>query len=213
MRAIVWAVVVLAVAVGGAAWWLGPGWNLGQAMDRAATPLAQVPGAATAVAMVPTFTSRPGAAEPTTLPSPAATTTPEPGTQVVTATEDEVNRYLSTAAFGQELANTPFGTVTVEDMRVRFRVGEISISGAARGGPGRLAFAIGGTLVADDGALHVVVRTMKVNDMQLPVAMRAGVEQALTTQITAALKADRARVSAVDVRDGAVSVRVARPTN
>ena len=32
MRAIVWAVVVLAIVVGAASWWLGPGWNLGQAM-------------------------------------------------------------------------------------------------------------------------------------------------------------------------------------
>ena len=52
----------------------------------------------------------------------------------------------------------------------------------------------------------------KVNDMQLPVGMRAGVEQALTSQITSALKMDGAKVSAVDVRDGAVSVRVARGT-
>jgi hypothetical protein len=46
--------------------------------------------------------------------------------------------------------------------------------------------------------------------MQLPATMRAGVEQALTTQITSALQADGVMVSAVDVRDGSVSVRVAR---
>lgn len=210
MRAIVWAVVFLAIVVGGASWWLGPGWNLGQAMDRAATPLAQIPGAATAVAMMPTAASRPSAIAPTAASVPAPTTTPEPGTQVVTATEGEVNDYLSTATFGQELANTPFGTVTVEDMRVRFRPGEISVTGAARGGPGRLSFVIGGTLVADAGTLRVVVRDVKVNDMALPAAMRTGIEQALTAQLAAALKADGARVSAVDVRDGAVSVRVAR---
>lgn len=212
MRGIVWAVLLLAGAVGAAAWWLGPAWNLGQAIDRAATPLAQVPSAATAIALVPTIASRPGTVVPTMAPVPAPTTTPEPGTQVFTATEDDVNNYLSTATFGQELANTPFGTITVDDMRVRFRSGEITVSGVARGGPGRLAFTIGGTLVADDGLLHVVVRSVKVNDMQLPVGMRAGVEQALTSQITSALKTDGAKVSAVDVRDGAVSVRVARGT-
>jgi hypothetical protein len=210
MRAIIWAIIVLAVAVGGAAWWLGPGWNLGQAIDRAATPLAQMPSAATAVAMMPTAPSRPTTASPATPPAPSATTTPEPGTQVVTATEDEVNAYLSTATFGQELANTPFGTVTVEAMRVRFTVGEITVTGAARGGPRRLAFAIGGTMITDNGMVRVVVRSMKVNEMQLPVAMRAGVEQALSTQIGAALNADGARISAVDVRDGAVTVRMAR---
>lgn len=210
MRAIVWAVVVLAIVVGAASWWLGPGWNLGQAMDRAATPLAQMPAAATAVAMMPTAPSRPSAGTPTAPSVPAPTTTPEPGTQVITATEGDVNDYLSTAAFGQELANTPFGTITIDDMRVRFRPGEIAVTGAARGGPGRLSFVIGGTLVADAGTLRVVVRDVKVNDMALPSAMRKGVEQALTAQLTAALKADAARVSAVDVRAGAVSVRLTR---
>ena len=116
MRAIVWAVVVLAIVVGAASWWLGPGWNLGQAMDRAATPLAQMPAAATAVAMMPTAASRPSAGTPTAPSVPAPTTTPEPGTQVITATEGDVNDYLSTAAFGQELANTPFGTITIDDI-------------------------------------------------------------------------------------------------
>jgi hypothetical protein len=210
MRAILWAVVVLAIAVGGASWWLGPGWNLGQAMDRAATPLAQFPGAATAVAMMPSAASRPSAVAPTASSVPAPTTTPEPGTQVVTVTEGDINDYLSTAAFGQELANTPFGTVTIDDMRVRFRPGAITVTGDARGGPGRLSFVIGGTLVADAGTLRVVVRDVKVNDMALPGAMRTGIEQALTAQLAAALKADGARVSAVDVRDGTVSVRLAR---
>jgi hypothetical protein len=213
MRAIIWAVVVLAGAIGGAAWWLGPSWNLGQAIDRAATPLAQIPVGATAPAVSPTGTTRPGAVATIAPTMPAATTTPEKGTQVVTATEDEVNSYLSIATFGQELANTPFGTVTVEDMRVRFRVDAVSIAGTARGGPGRLVFAIEGTLVAVDGALRVVVRDMKVNDMQLPVAMRAGVEQSLSTLIAATLKAEGARVSAVEVREGAVTARVVRATN
>jgi hypothetical protein len=74
-------------------------------------------------------------------------------------------------------------------------------------------FAIEGTLVAVDGALRVVVRDMKVNDMQLPVAMRAGVEQSLSTLIAATLKAEGARVSAVEVREGAVTARVVRATN
>lgn len=232
MRATAWAAVLLAAALGAAAWWLGPGWNLGQAMDRAATPLAAVPAAATVAALVPapaaTAVPRPAptasvgpapapasartADGPAPTPATARTApaTPDPGTQVIAIAEDDVNDYLGTAAYGQELANTPFGAVTVEDMRVQFRPGEVIVSGAARSGPGRLAFQITGALVAADGTLRVTVRDATVNDLPLPAAMRASVEMALAAQLSAALKAEGLRVTGVELGNRSVAVRVTR---
>lgn len=211
MRAFFWAVVVLGAVAGGAAWWLGPAWTLGRALDAVATPLAAVatplaamPGAATALAAIsPATPARPLAAA-------TPTATPDPSLRAITVTEDAVNEFLTTAAFGQELGDSPFGPVTLESLHVRFRPGEVVVLGVARGAPGRLDFTISGTLAVDGGALRPVVREMRVNDLPLPPAMRATIEQAFSTAIATTINAERLRVAAVEVGDRTVVVRVAR---
>ncbi len=216
MRGFIGGILLLGAAIAMMVYTLGPDWSLGKALDTlsqarrlsGATPSAQTALQTQPPAgrpeIVPTTTVT---APPTSLP--AQTGTP-PGTQTLTFEEKEVNDYLSTASIGQELANTPFGTVTINDLGVKFRSGEIGITGIAQGGPGRLAFSMTGTLAVTGGGVRVLIKEARVNDLPLPAAMRNPIEQAITAQLTATLNTQGIRVTEIELRDGSLTLKGTR---
>ena len=216
MRGFIGGILILGAAIAMMVYTLGPDWSLGKALDTlsqarglpASTPsppaASQTRPPADRPAMAPTMTV---AIAPTALPAQTGT---QAGIQTLTFEEKEINDYLSTASIGQELANTPFGTVTINDLGVKFRSGEISVTGSAQGGPGRLAFSMTGTLAVSDGGVRVLVKEARVNDLPLPAAMRTPIEQAITSHLTAALNTQGVRVTEVELRDGSLTLKGTR---
>ena len=211
MRGFIGGILILGAAIAMMVYTLGPDWSLGKALDT----LSQARGLPTATTSAPPPSqTRPPADRPVTVPTVAIPPTAPPaqtgapsGVQTLTFDEKEINDYLSTASIGQELANTPFGTVTINDLGVKFRSGEISVTGSAQGGPGRLAFSMTGTLAVNDGGVRVLVKEARVNDLPLPAAMRTPIEQAITAQLTAALHTQGVRVTDVELRDGSLILK------
>lgn len=211
MRGFIGGILILGAAIAMMVYTLGPDWSLGKALDT----LSQARGLPTATTSAPLPSqTRPPADRPVTVPTVAIPPTAPPaqprapsGVQTLTFDEKEINDYLSTASIGQELANTPFGTVTINDLGVKFRSGEISVTGSAQGGPGRLAFSMTGTLAVNDGGIRVLVKEARVNDLPLPAAMRTPIEQAITAQLTAALHTQGVRVTDVELRDGSLILK------
>jgi hypothetical protein len=147
----------------------------------------------------PAPAAAPAASEP--VPPPVA-----PGQMVLEFDEATINRMAASGMGGMAIDAGPLGSATVRDLSVKLRGGQIQTTGTAVLGPTPLPIALAGTVLAENNRPRLSLSDARVGGVQMPLAARTAVEQALQGQVDQLIAGQPIRVSSVTIGNGKLTI-------
>ena len=147
---------------------------------------------------------------PTALAASADADVPPSTTPVMTlqVSQQILTDQANAWAYGRSFGQTPLGAVTVQNVAVQLRDGQMLVSGTAKAGPTRFSAGLTATSDLRDGHIVVHVTDAQFGGISAPEPMRREVEQYIQTQVDQAVSSSGATVQSVQIGEGEMTIAV-----
>jgi hypothetical protein len=149
------------------------------------------------------YGSTPRPAVPVVAPNPTAPLpTPAPNEFSVEVTDAALTEQLNARLAGQSLGDTPLGPASLRRVGVEFRNSQVLTSGDAQVGATSVPLSLSSTIDLVAGKPVVAVHEASAAGFPLPAVARRAIQQAMQTQLEAAVARRPMRIRSLTITSG-----------